>query len=88
MGAIQFTGECNLKRMDKVKAILDTVTFQPFEVVIERLGTFSHGTLCWAGLREDKPLMDLQHEIESKLTLCSLKWTDAGTTPTLRLGAK
>jgi len=81
-----FIGECNPKSMDKVKAILDTVTFQPFEVVIERLGTFSRGTLWWAGLREDKPLMDLQHEIEYKLALCGFKMDGRKYHPHITLG--
>ncbi|MDR1000924.1 MAG: RNA 2',3'-cyclic phosphodiesterase [Clostridiales bacterium] len=70
---LAFIGECSPKELGKVKTILDTVTFKPFEVSIERLGTFSRGTLWWAGLREDKPLMDLQHEIEYKLALCGFE---------------
>ena len=68
-----FIGECSPNKVEKVEAILDTVAFNPFDVAIERLGTFSRGTLWWAGLREDRPLMDLQREIEHKLALCGFK---------------
>jgi 2'-5' RNA ligase len=81
-----FIGECNPKNLEKVKAILDTVTFDPFEAAIERLGTFSRGTLWWAGLREDKPLMDLQHEIEHKLALCGFEMDGRKYNPHITLG--
>jgi len=81
-----FIGECSPKKLDKVKAILDTVTFKPFVVTIERLGTFSRGTLWWAGLREDKPLMDLQHEIEYKFALCGFEMDGRKYHPHITLG--
>ena len=81
-----FIGECNPKNLDKVKAILDTVTFDPFEAAVERLGTFSRGTLWWAGLREDKSLMDLQHEIEHKFALCGFEMDGRKYNPHITLG--
>ena len=81
-----FIGECSPKNLDKVKAILDTVTFEPFEAAIEQLGTFSRGTLWWAGLREDKPLMDLQHEIEHKFALCGFEMDGRKYHPHITLG--
>ena len=68
-----FIGECSPKKLDKVKAILETVAFSPFEATIEKLGTFSRNTLWWAGLRKDRPLMDLQREIEHKFALCGFE---------------
>jgi 2'-5' RNA ligase len=81
-----FIGECSAKKLDKVKAILDTVVFYPFEAKIVRLGTFSRGTLWWAGLREDKPLMDLQHEIEHKFALCGFEMDGRKYHPHITLG--
>ena len=81
-----FIGECSPKKIDKIKAILETVTFAPFEVTVERLGTFSHGTLWWAGLREDKPLMNLQHEIEYKLTICGFEMDGRKYRPHITIG--
>ena len=68
-----FIGECSPKKLDKVIGILDTVAFIPFEATIEKLGTFSRGTLWWAGLREEKTLMDLQYEIEHKFAICGFE---------------
>jgi 2'-5' RNA ligase len=42
---LAFIGEVSPKKLDKITAILETVEFNPVEVTVERLGTFSHGTL-------------------------------------------
>jgi 2'-5' RNA ligase len=83
---LAFIGEVSPKKLDKIKAIMDTVTFEPFEVAVDRLGTFSRGTLWWAGLREDKPLMWLQHEIEHKLALCGFEMGGRDYHPHITLG--
>jgi 2'-5' RNA ligase len=83
---LAFIGEVSPKKIDKIKTILDTVTFAPFDATIERLGTFSRGTLWWAGLREDKPLMDLQHEVEHKLALCGFEMDGRKYSPHITLG--
>ena len=81
-----FIGEVSPKKIDKIKAILETVTLEPFEVSVERLGTFSRGTLWWAGLCEDEPLMLLQREIEHKLVLCGFETDGRKYTPHVTLG--
>jgi len=81
-----FIGECSPKKLDKVTAILDTVAFNPFEATVEKLGTFSRGTLWWAGLREEKPLMYLQYEIEHKLALCGFEMDGRKYHPHITLG--
>ena len=81
-----FIGEINPQKIDTVKAIMDTVTFAPFEATVERLGTFSRGTLWWAGLRENEPLMDLQREVEHKLALCGFEMDGRKYSPHVTLG--
>jgi 2'-5' RNA ligase len=81
-----FIGEVNPNKTEKIKAILDTVEFAPFETAIDRLGTFSRGTLWWAGLREDKPLMDLQREIVYKLAICGFEMDGRKYHPHITLG--
>ena len=83
---LAFIGEVSPKKVDKIKAIMETVTFAPFAASAERLGTFSRGTLWWAGLREDKPLMDLQREIEHKLALCGFEMDGRKYSPHITLG--
>ena len=81
-----FIGECSPSETEKAKAILDTVEFDPFEVTIDRLGTFSRGSLWWAGLRADKPLMNLQYEIAYKLALCGFEIDGREYSPHITLG--
>lgn len=83
---LAFIGEVNPKKVDTIKAIIDTVTFAPFTATIDRLGTFSRGTLWWAGLREDKPIMDLQREVEHKLALCGFEMDGRKYHPHITLG--
>lgn len=83
---LAFIGEGSPKKIDKIKAILENVTFDPFETAVERLGTFSRGTLWWAGLREDKPLMMMQREIEYKLALCGFEMDGRKYSPHITLG--
>ena len=81
-----FIGEVSPNKVDKIKAIMDIVTFDPFTVTIKRLGTFSRGTLWWAGLHEDKPILVFQREIEHKLTLCGLEPDGRKYRPHITLG--
>ena len=83
---LAFIGEASPKKVDKIKAILETVTFEPFETAINRLGSFSRGTLWYAGLREDKPLMMLQREITHKLALCGFEMDGRKYSPHITLG--
>jgi 2'-5' RNA ligase len=83
---LAFIGECSPKEVDKIEAIMDTVTFDPFEATIDRLGSFSRGTLWWAGLREVKPLMNLQIEITHKLALCGFEMDGRKYSPHITLG--
>jgi 2'-5' RNA ligase len=85
---LAFIGEVSPKKIDKIKAILETVTFEPFEVTINRLGTFTRGTLWYAGLHESKPLMDIQHEITHKLALCGFEMDGRKYTPHITLGSE
>ncbi|GHU94627.1 hypothetical protein FACS1894208_06020 [Clostridia bacterium] len=72
---LAFIGEVSPNKVDKIKTIMDTITFEPFSAAIERVGRFKRngGDIWWAGLREDKPLMDLQRKIEHKLALCGFE---------------
>ena len=40
---LAFIGDVSPRNIDNIKAILETVTFEPFDVSVERLGTFSRG---------------------------------------------
>ena len=83
---LAFIGEVSPKKVEKIEAILETVTFEPFEAVVNKLGSFSRGTLWYAGLREDKPLMMLRREITYKLALCGFEMDGRKYSPHITLG--
>jgi 2'-5' RNA ligase len=85
---LAFIGEAAPKKADEIKAILETVVFKPFDIQIDRLGTFSRGSLWWAGLSKSQPLMDLQYEVESKLALCGFMMDSRGYSPHITIGRK
>jgi len=64
-----FLGECDAKQTYAVKTAMDMVFFEPFEMEIERLGRFKRddGDLWWVGMRESKPLLDLQRDLTDLL---------------------
>jgi 2'-5' RNA ligase len=83
---LAFIGEVDPRKVETIRAVMDTVTFAPFAVTVARLGTFSRGTLWWAGLREDKPLMDLRREIVYKLALSGFETDGRKYSPHITLG--
>jgi 2'-5' RNA ligase len=66
---LAFLGECNATQTAAVKAVMDTVCFDPFGVQAECVGRFKRdgGDIWWVGLRGCKPLLDLQRELTDKL---------------------
>jgi 2'-5' RNA ligase len=83
---LAFIGEVSPKKVDTIKAIMDTVTFAPFAATVTRLGTFSGGALWYAGLREGEPLMLLQREITHKLAFCGFEMDGRKYSPHITLG--
>jgi 2'-5' RNA ligase len=83
-----FIGEVSPKKLDKIEAILETVQFERFDVSVERIGRFKRGggDSWWAGLREDAPLIDLQHEINYKFALCGFEMDGRKYHPHITLG--
>jgi len=68
---LAFLGECDNKQTTAAKAAMDAIVFDPFDIVIERIGRFKRdgGDIWWAGVRESNVLMDLQKKLVS--VLCS-----------------
>jgi 2'-5' RNA ligase len=83
---LAFIGEVNPNKTEKIKAIMDTVTFEPFDITAERIGTYAGGTLWWVGLREEKPLMNLQAEVSHKLALRGFEMDPRKYHPHITLG--
>jgi len=85
---LAFLGECDTKQTAAVKAIIDSVKFEPFPVSVERVGRFKRdgGDIWWAGLRESKPLLDLQSELADKLISAGFVLDKRKYSPHITLG--
>ena len=65
-----FLGECDARQTMGAKAAMDAVIFEPFTVTIDRVGRFKRdgGAIWWAGVRENKQLLNLYDSLTDKLT--------------------
>ena len=83
---LAFIGDVSPKKIEKIKAILETVSFEPFNLNINRLGKFARGTLWYAGVEECEQLMLLQREITYKLAICGFEMDGRKYNPHITLG--
>ena len=67
---LAFLGDCDVKQTAALKAIMNDLSFQPFNIELDHMGRFkrSGGDIWWVGVRENKPLMALQSSLTDKLT--------------------
>lgn len=87
---LAFLGECDTRQTAAAKEAMKSVGFEPFQAVIERVGRFRRddGDLWWAGLREDKPLMDLQRALSERLCAAGFSLEERRYSPHITLGRK
>ena len=68
---LRFLGEITPFQVEQVKKILDTITFKPFTIRLEKLGTFpsiSRPRVLWIGVSQGGEIVcRIQREIESQL---------------------
>jgi 2'-5' RNA ligase len=83
---LAFLGEVCPSKTSEIKAVLDTVTFGPFDMAVDRLGTFARGRLWWAGLLESEPLMGLQSQVEAKLVPLGFEPSERKFSPHVTIG--
>lgn len=87
---LAFLGECDLKQTAAVKAVMDTVVFEPFEAQVKAVGRFRRdgGDIWWAGLYASKPLLDLQRVLTDKLITAGFVLDRREYKPHITLGRK
>jgi 2'-5' RNA ligase len=85
---LAFLGECDTKQTAAAKQALNAVGFAPFSAAVERVGRFKRdgGDIWWAGLREDKPLMNLQRELSNSLRAAGFALESRKYSPHITLG--
>jgi 2'-5' RNA ligase len=67
---------------------MDTITFEPFDLIIEHLGRFKRrsGDTWWVGVSESRALMDLQQELTSGLLATGFELDKRKYSPHITLG--
>jgi len=88
---LAFLGDCNAKQTFAVKTVMDSVSFKPFDIRIERIGRFngSEGeALWWAGVRVGETLADLHRELTDGLIAAGFKLDSRKFSPHITLGRR
>ncbi len=85
---LAFLGECNSKQTAAAKAAMDSLRFESFNLIVERVGRFKRngGNVFWAGVREDKPLLDLQRDLTENLISAGFALDKRRYSPHVTLG--
>ncbi|MDR1538774.1 MAG: RNA 2',3'-cyclic phosphodiesterase [Clostridiales bacterium] len=85
---LAFLGECDAKQAATAKSVMNAASFEPFAVSIVRVGRFRRdgGDIWWAGLSDDKPLMNLQRELAERLKDCGFTLEMRKYSPHITLG--
>jgi len=83
-----FLGECNAGQADKVKAIMDTISFEPTDLVIDRIGRFKRNgsDLWWAGVKENMALSKLHLYLTDNILATGFALEKRKYTPHITLG--
>jgi len=85
-----FLGESDERQTAAAKAAMDAVSFGPLAVTIDRVGRFrrDEGDIWWAGVRENKELLNLHADLTNKLTEAGFKLESRKYSPHITLGRK
>lgn len=87
---LSFLGETDPERVDDICWAMDKVRMQPPELIFDRIGVFkqSSGDIWWLGMKENKPLEDLQVRLADNLTYKWFKLEERKFVPHLTLARK
>jgi len=89
---LAFLGECDKKQTTAAIAAMDPLRFEPFELLIERVGRFGRGgsdeAIWWAGVQVNEPLRDLYRKLTSNLASAGFILDKRGFSPHITLGRR
>jgi len=100
---LAFLGECTTAQTEAIKSVMNTATFDPFDLTIDRIGYFKRNSrdfsnrsqpttaglfsgIWWAGIKECKPLLDLQQRITTGLSAAGFETEKQKYSPHITLG--
>ena len=88
---LAFLGECNTAEIAAVKAAMDSISFEPFEICIERIGRFGGAqgeALWWAGACVSDTLAVLHHDLTDSLITSGFSIDRRKFSPHITLGRR
>jgi len=87
---LAFLGECNAKQTAAAKAVMDRISFEPFDLEIERVGYFNRneGDLWWVGVKECEHLTQQQQTLADELSLAGFTIEKRKFSPHITIGRK
>ena len=85
---LAFLGECNAEQTASAKSAMDSTDFDPFDLVIDCIGRFKRGggDIWWAGVRENKSLLELQRSLSSNISKNGLECEKHKYSPHITIG--
>jgi len=85
---LAFLGECDTWQTAAVKTAMDEITFASFDLTINRVGQFKRdvGDIWWAGVQENKSLIDLQRELTDMLVSAGFSLDKRKYNPHITIG--
>jgi 2'-5' RNA ligase len=83
-----FIGDSDGAQTSLVKAVMDKIDLRPFTITMDSIGYFKRGSgsLWWAGVKENKELTDLHHDLTERLTSIGFTTDERKYTPHITLG--
>ena len=85
---LAFLGECTIEQKEAAVWAMENVRFSPFAIEVDRIGRFRRDDcdIWWAGLRENKRLLQLQQALTKELRFCGFLLEVRKYTPHITLG--
>lgn len=83
-----FLGECDERQTAAVRSVLDEVRFDPFPIIIDRVGRFQRNRrdIWWAGVGENEALQALQLDLTERLLRAGFSLEQRTYRPHITLG--
>jgi len=87
---LAFLGECSPEQVAAAKKVMNKTDFVPFDIRIDSLGRFKRdgSDLWWAGVQENKSMLDLQRRLSDNLTRAGFLLDKNSFKPHITLGRK
>ena len=87
---LAFLGETDPERVEDICWAMEKVRMQPPKLVFDRIGVFkqSAGDIWWLGIKENKPLEELQFRLADNLAYKGFKLEERKFVPHLTLARK